>query len=160
MKNRMRRRWLQRAAMLVVVVVVLDIAATLLDYQPDHLKLLLVVVVALGSVLVLIDTFVDSEPGWDAEPVRPLTVSGGDHGLSSYVRMIEGHLSAATPDATVRDRLARLCDERLRRRHGLTRDDPRARELLGSDLIDDLAGPPRRLSRARIDDHLTRIEEL
>jgi hypothetical protein len=156
----MRRRWLVRAGSLVVVAVVVDVALTLLDYRPDHLKLLLVVVVVLGSVLVLLDTMVDSEPGWDVEPVRPMIVTGGDQGLSSYVRMIEGNLAAATPDASLRDRLRRLCDERLQRRHGLTRDDPRARELLGPDLIDDLAGPPRRFSRARIDDHLRRIEEL
>lgn len=156
----MWRRWLRRAALLAVLVVAVDVAATWLDYQPDHLKLLLVVVVVMGAVLVLLDTMLDSEPGWDVEPVRSMTVAGSDHGLSSYVRLIEGHLSAAAPDAALRDRLARLCDERLERRHALTRDDPRARELLGSALIDDLAGPPRRLSRARIDDHLKRIEEL
>ncbi|MFC5178362.1 hypothetical protein [Nocardioides taihuensis] len=149
-----------RAVVLVGVALVADVALTWLDYRPDHLKLLLVVVVVLGSVVVLIDTMVDSEPGWDVEPLRPMTVPGSDHGLSSYVRTIEGHLSAASPDAALRDRLRRLCDERLQRRHGLTRDDPRARDLLGDDLLDDLAGPPQRLSRARIDDHLTRIEEL
>jgi len=65
-----------------------------------------------------------------------------------------------TADTALRDRLATLCDERLSRRHGLTRDDPAAEGLLGSGLLRELAGPPRRLRREEIDGYLRRIEEL
>jgi hypothetical protein len=40
------------------------------------------------------------------------------------------------------------------------RDDPRAAELLGPELVAVLTGPVRRLSPADIDRCLTRIEEL
>ena len=63
-------------------------------------------------------------------------------------------------DTALRNRLATLCDERLSRRHGLTRDDSAAEALLGSELLRELDGPPRRLRREEIDGYLKRIEEL
>jgi hypothetical protein len=92
--------------------------------------------------------------------VRPISLPGSDVRLAAYVRLVENHLTARTPDHGLRDRLGALCDERLERRRGLRRTDPAARGLLGGDLLRYLEGPPRRLSRDEIDDYLRRIEEL
>ena len=155
-----RRRWVNRMVLAVVAFAVLDVTLGWLDFEPDHLRLALVVALVAAISLVVEDNVVDSGLPWTADPERPMLVAGADAHLASYVRMVESHLTAAAPDAALRDRLRALCDERLARRRGLSREDPAARELLGEDLLADLAAPPRRLTRARIDDHLRRIEEL
>lgn len=156
----MRRRWLWRGVLAVVLLVALDVALVRFDFAPDHLRLGLVVMLVFVVGALVVDCLGESGPPWTVEPARPLTVPGADPALAAYVRLIEGHLTAATPDTALRDRLRALCDERLARRNGLTRDDPGAVALLGQDLVDDLAGPARRLTRQRIDDHLRRIEEI
>lgn len=154
------RRWLWRALTFGVLFGVADVALVRLDFAPDHLRLLLLMAVGFVVLLLLLDALSDDSPGWNDDPVRPMAVAGSDHRLAGYVRLIESHLTAAVVDAGVRDRLALLCDERLARRHGLTRQDPAARELLGDALLRDLAGPARRLTRAQIGQHLERIERL
>lgn len=164
----MTRRWLWRLLTAAVLLVVLDAALTWLDFAPDHLRLALVVALTVAVVGVVQDTFVDSGVPWSAPDQGSALVAGGDTQLSGYVRLIEGHLTAAVPDTVLRDRLAALCEERLARRRGLAPTDPAARELLGADLYRDLYGEPgdgrgaqpRRLGRERIRDHLSRIEEL
>jgi hypothetical protein len=99
-------------------------------------------------------------PAWSPEAPLPLSAPGADAQLASYVRLIESHLTAGHPDDALRHRLQVLCDERLALRRGLTRDDPEARDLLGDALLRDLAARSPRLSRATIDEHLTRIEQL
>lgn len=156
----MRRRWVWRALTFVVLFGALDIALVLLDFAPDHLRLLLLAALAFAVGVLLLDALADDAPAWRDETVRPMTSPGDDTRLGAYVRLIESHLTAAAPDAALRDRLAALCDERLGRVHSLTRQDPRAEELLGADLLRDLAGPVRRLRRTEIDRHLERIEDL
>ena len=154
------RAWWRILAGVAALFVGLDIAFVLLDFGPDHLRLALVVGLGAAVVVLVWASLAEQGPPWSAEPQRPVRPPGADNQLASYVRLIESHLTSATPDAGLRDRLAVLCDERLARRHGLTRQDPEARALLGDALVDDLAAPVRRLSRGEIDAHLTRIEQL
>jgi hypothetical protein len=154
------RRWVRRAAGAAAVVVVLDVVLTVFDYAPDHLRLALLVTLAVAVMGLLSDSVGESGPAWRVEPMSTGGVTATDPHLASYVRILESHLTARTADTALRDRLARLCDERLTRRHALTRDDPAAEALLGPGLLRDLAGPPRRLRREEIDGYLRRIEEL
>jgi hypothetical protein len=154
------RRWGRRVVVGVVVYAVLEGAFTALDFDPRPLRLGLLVGLFLVVGGLVVDSFGDSGPPWSVESARPAVQAWSDVRLASQVRLIEGHLTSATPDGMLRDRLAMLCDERLLRVRGLRRSDPESVPLLGAALIGDLAGPPRRLTLARIDDHLRRIEEL
>jgi hypothetical protein len=152
--------WVWRLVAVVVVFAVLDVASVVLDFAPAHGRLALLVALCLAVVAVVWDSLGDSGPPWSAEPDRPMTTAGSDARLAYYVRLLENHRTAASPDGALRDLLVELCDERLARHHGLTRQDPSAEALLGDDLLRDLAGPVRRLHRAEIDDYLERIEQL
>ena len=147
------RTWGWRLVAGVVLLVVLDVVFTVVDFDPDHLRLARVV--GLGPAVARLgwDTLRDSGPPRAAAP-------GSDAHLATYVRLLESHLTAAHADSGLRDHLAGLCDERLARRHGLTRADPAAADLLGRAMLEDLAGPPRRLRRGEIDDYVRRIEQL
>ncbi|MGH3335557.1 MAG: hypothetical protein ACRDOZ_07030 [Nocardioides sp.] len=153
------RRWVRRAAGAAALFLALDILLTMFDFAPDHLRLALLVALAVAVFGLLSDSLGEG-PVWRVEPMGTGGVTATDPHLASYVRILESHLTARTADTALRDRLAALCDERLTRRHALTRDDPAAEALLGSGLLRDLAGPPRRLRREEIDGHLRRIEEL
>jgi hypothetical protein len=155
-----RRRWLHRLTLLALVLAVLDVGAVVLDFEPDHLRLVLLVCLAFAAGVLFVDTLSDTHRAWADDPPRSGSASATDLGLAGYVRLIESHLTAATPDAAMRDRLALLCDERLARKHSLTREDPGAGALLGADLLEALAGPVRRLRRDEIDHYLERIEKL
>ena len=154
------KRWALRAAGAAALVLVLDIVLTLFDFAPDHLRLALLVALTVAVAGLLMDSLAESGPVWRVEPMGTGGVTATDPHLASYVRILESHLTARISDTALRNRLAALCDERLARRHALTRDDPAAEALLGSGLLRDLAGPPRRLRREEIDDHLRRIEKL
>ena len=156
----MRRRWLWRLATFGLLLAVADVGLVLFKFAPDHLRLALLMALGFMALVLVLDALADDAPTWRDEPVRPMLVPGGDHRLAGFVRLVEGHLTAATPDSALRDRLAALCDERLARKHALTRQDRGAEDLLGSDLLHDLAGPVRRLSRADIGRYLERIENL
>ena len=154
------RRWVRRAAGAAALVVVLDIALTVFDFAPDHLRLALLVALAVAVMGLLTDSVGESGPIWRVEPMGTGGATATDPHLASFVRILESHLTARTADSALRDRLAALCDERLVRRHALTRHDPGAEALLGSELLRDLSGAPRRLRREEIDRYLRRIEEL
>lgn len=152
--------WLRRAAGAAALLIGLDIVLTLFDFAPDHLRLALLVALAVAVTGLLTDSLGEDAPVWRVEPIGAGGATATDPHLASYVRILESHLTARTPDTALRDRLAALCDERLARRHMLTRDETEAEALLGAALLRDLAGPPRRLRREEIDDHLRRIEDL
>jgi hypothetical protein len=154
------RRWVLRAAAAAALVVTLDIVLSVLDFAPDHLRLALLVALAVAVIGLLSDSVAESGPAWRVEPMSTGGATATDPHLASYVRILESHLTARIADTALRDRLAALCDERLTRRHALTRDDPAAEALLGTELLRELAGPPRRLRREEIDGYLRRIEEL
>ena len=153
-------RWARRAAGAAALFLVLDIVLTLFDFAPDHLRLALLVALTVAVAGLVVDSLAESGPAWRIEPMGTGGVTATDPHLASYVRILESHLTARTSDTALRNRLAALCDERLARRHALTRDDPAAEALLGPGLLRDLAGPARRLRREEIDGHLRRIEQL
>jgi hypothetical protein len=153
-------RWWHRLAGGVVAFVVLYVALVLAETDPDPLRLALLVAIAAGVLGLVLDALEDGSPSWDVPVERPSGRDTGDPRLGLYVNLLEAHLSARSRDATLRHRLGVLADQVLRQRYGVPRDDPRAAELLGPDLVAVLTGPDRRLEPAEIDRCLTRIEEL
>ena len=156
----MRHTWVTRLGWLLAAVVGFNLALVVLDYEPRLVRVTLLTTLCIAVTWVVADVLGDLGPGWRVRLDAPLTEPGHDHRLAAYLRVVEGHLTSSTPDAGLRDRLARLVDHRLARRHGLRRHDPEAVERIGPDLLAVLDGPPRRLSAAEIDRHLRRIEEL
>jgi hypothetical protein len=154
------KHWAWRGALAVALVLALDVLLTVFDFAPDHLRLALLVALAVAVVSLVVDGLTDAASAWRVERVGSGGVTTTDTHLATYVRVLESHLTARGADTALRNRLATLCDERLARRRALSRDDPAAEALLGSALLRDLAGPPRRLRREEIDDYLRRIEEL
>ncbi|NYD41003.1 hypothetical protein [Nocardioides panaciterrulae] len=132
------RTLLLRALVALLLFAVLDVVFAVVDFEPDAPRLALLVLVCGAAVGLLLDSVDEGGPPWPAPGSRPVVPRGSDARLSSYVRLVEDHLTARTPDAGLRDRLV---------------------ELSGGRLAEELAGPPRRLSRAEIDDYLRRIEE-
>ena len=133
------RRWRGRVVGALLLYAVLGGALSATDYAPDPLRLALLVGLCVAALGLLRDSLGDSAPLWAAEPVHPVVPEGSDARLAAYVRLVEDHLTSRTPDGALRDRLVSLSDQRL---------------------AEDLAGPPRRLSPAQIDDYLRRIEDL
>jgi hypothetical protein len=154
------RRWWIRSLAGLVAFGVLEVVFTIVEFEPHALRLGLLVALCVVAGGLLLDTLGDGGATWSVQPTMPLIPPGSDPRLAAYVRLVEGHLTAAAPDITLRDRLRAFCDERLERRRGLRREDPEAEALLGADLLRDLTAPPRRLTRSEIDDYLKRIEEL
>jgi hypothetical protein len=154
------KTWVRRAAGAVALVLAADILFTVFDFAPDHLRLALLVALAVAVAGLLVDSLGEGSTAWRVRPMGSGRATATDPHLASYVRVLESHLTARAADTALRNRLAALCDERLARRHALDRDDPAAEALLGAELLRDLAGPPRRLRREEIDGHLRRIEQL
>ena len=156
----MSGRWGRRLAGALAAFVALEVLLTLIDADPEPLRLALLVATCTALLGLVYDALNVAEPSWRVEVDRPSARDSGDPRLVRNVGLIEAHLSARTPDHALRDRLAVLTDQVLRQRHGVGRTDPGAAVLLGPELTDVLTGPPRRLSRAQIDRCLTIIEEL
>jgi hypothetical protein len=136
--------------------VVLAVART----DPDPVRLALLVATCTAVLGLVLDGLADNGPSWDVPVERPSILEAGDPRLSQYVGLLEAHESARVEDRALRDRLAMVVTGVLAQKHGLSRDDPRAAELLGAELSGVIDGPPRRLSRAEVERCLTRIEEL
>ena len=156
----MSRRWVVRAGVLAALVGCLYVGFARFDYAPRLLPLALLATVCVAVTWLVIDVLGDLGPGWDVAPTTPSAVTGQDARLATYLRVVEGHATSNAPDGALRDRLARLADQQLMRRHGIRRDDPRALDHLGQELQAMLDGPPRRLGVAEMDRHVRRIEEL
>lgn len=149
-----------RLAGAVLLTAGLYVAFAVLEFEPHALPLALLVVVAVAALGLFLDGLGIDGQSWTVETERWAVPPGQDPRFSLYLRTIESHLTAQTPEATLRDRFAELAMRRLEQRHGVRRGDPRAAELLGADLTAILDGPPRRLSRAEIERCVRRIEEL
>lgn len=132
------RRWRGRIIGALLLFAVLEAALSAADYAPDPLRLALLVGLCVAAVGLFRDSLAGGAPLWTAEPVQHVVPEGSDARLAAYVRLVEDHLTSRTPDGALRDRLVALSGRRL---------------------ADDLAGPPRRLSPAQIDDYLRRIED-
>ncbi|MBB6629064.1 hypothetical protein H5V45_17185 [Nocardioides sp. KIGAM211] len=156
----MPARWRVRIVVAVALYAVLEVVFTKVDFDPDALRLALVVAVGIALFGVVQDALGDSGPGWDVERVSTPLAEGLDRPTARYVGLLESHLTSRTPDGVLADRLRTLADTVLRQRHGLGVADPAARDLLGPELGRVLDEPPRRLSRDEIDRCMTRIEGL
>lgn len=157
----MRRHWRWRVGLAVGVFAGLEIGGARLGFDPDPLRLLLVVALAVLLTGVLVDTVPDRRPVWEVPPPhRPLAQRGVDERTAAYLRLLESHLSARHPDTALRDRLAALAEQVLRVRYDVAWGTPAARARLGEDLWRVLTGPPRRFSGADLDRALRRIESL
>lgn len=131
-----------------------------LRWDPEPVRLALVIGLLLALIELLVSALDAAGPSWKVDSVIPAGQPGRDAQFSTYLRILEGHLTSKTPDGALRDRLAALADRRLVQHQGVRREDPRAAPLLGPELVRDLDGPPRRLSLGEIERYLTRIEEL
>jgi len=154
------RRWAGYVALGALVYAGLLLVADLLRWEPDALRLGLMVALAMAVILLVLAVLRPAGPSWVVDSVVPPTLPGRDAVFSTYQRLIASHVTMATPDGVLRDRLAGLADRRLRQHHGFGLSDPRAAALLGDDVTAALTGSPRRMSLTEIDRHLTRIEEL
>lgn len=153
------RRWLLRLTLALAAAAVLQAVAHVLRFAPH--PVVWTVLVA-GAVLVgwaLIDLDVAVRAEWRLPPQEYVVPPGEDAGTASWSRLIEGTLTARSDDETLRDRLGRLADRRLRRR-GLERHSDEARELMGPLLSGVLSGPVRRLELDEIETCVERIEQL
>jgi hypothetical protein len=156
----MTARWWRRVVAALVVYVGLEVVLTVLDLDPDPLRLALLVGTYTALLGLVVDALAGEEPVWTVESEVPAVRAAGDPRLGRYVALLESHLSAKEDDRALRDRIGVLADQVLRQRHGVGRTDPAAADLLGPDLTAVLTGPPRRLAPAQLDRCLTRIEEL
>lgn len=130
------------------------------ETDPDPLRVALVVGIVVGAYGLTVDALTDGTVAWDVPVEQPSARAGGDQRTAFYVGLLDAQQSARTQDTALRDRLGSLADQVLWQRYGVARSDPRAAELLGTELTAVLDGPARRLAPAEIDRYLTRIEEL
>lgn len=153
-------RWWRRLAAGVVAFAALELLLVLVDAGPEPLRLALLVATGVAVLGLLLDALSAPAPSWEVGVEEPASAAQGDPRLGGYVRLLEAHLSARTGDTALRDRLHVLAVGVVSQRYDVPRDDPRMPELLGPELVSVLEGPARRLTPARIDALLTRIEDL
>jgi hypothetical protein len=161
----LRHRWGRRVLDAAAAYVGFEVLLTLIDADPDPVRLALLVATCAALLGLVADALGadprdGAEPPWRIELERPSLRASGDPRLLRHVALVEAQLAARTPDRALRDRLGGLADQVLQQRHGLRVDDPRAPERLGAELHGVLSGPPRRLDLTVIDRCLTAIEEL
>jgi hypothetical protein len=155
-----RRRWTWRLLLAVLAYGASWAGLSALDDDPDPLRLALVVGLLVCAGALMVDSATVVAASWPVHPAPTTGLGRADPRTAAYIRLIEGHLTAAEPDRALRDRLRTLTDQVLRVRTDLELADPRADEVLGPQLEDVLKGPVRRLRVEEINRCLRRIEEL
>ncbi len=155
-----RRKWGRRTAIFAVAVAVPYLLLRHFDFGPRLVPFALLVAVGFAGVLVVLDTLEDRTGEWQVGAGSTGREVGGDPRLAAYLRIVESHLTAGSPDGVLRDRLAALADRRLRQRYGVRRPSPEAAHLLGPELTEILASPARRLTVPQLNRLLDRIEDL
>jgi len=155
-----RRRWWWRVAGGLIAFGAIEGAVVLMDGRADELRLALVIALVICASALLVDAAPVEAAPWSGHVEPEGGLSRLDPRTASYLRILEGHLSAREVDGALRDRLRELADQTLRARHDLAVDDPGAEALLGHELLRVLNERPTRLDAARIDRCVTRIEEL
>ena len=154
------RRWWWRGALALLVYAAVMTLGTVLHNDPDPVTVALVVVVLVAAGSVLVDSAQVSTTTWSAVPAPGVSLGRSDPRTAATLRLLEGHLTARQPDGALRNRLRSLADQVLRERHELGVDDPRADPLLGPDLLTVLREPPRRLTLTALEGLVHRIETL
>jgi hypothetical protein len=153
------RRWLPRAAFAALVVGVIAVFTLVEHASPLLLPTALLVCAVVAIAGMVSDSGGADPPDWTVPTELAGISTGQDSGLAVNLRLLENHLSARQMDPLLRDRLARLTDDRLASL-GLRRGDPGVAQRLGPVLTGVLDGPPRTLQPAEIDECVRRIEEL
>jgi hypothetical protein len=133
--------------------------AAIEDTSPRVLPTVLYVGAVVAIYGMLVDTGGADPANWSPPGESAIGSTGQDSGLAGNMRLLENHLSARDTDPLLQGRLARMTDDRLSRM-GLSRGDPDADRLLGPTLSAVLAGPPRQLRTAEIEQCIRQIEEL
>ena len=150
----------------VLLALVTWLVLVLLRFEPDPVRVLLIVALVAAVGHLLGDALGTEEPTvrlWAIDVDESVRPAGQDARLSFLVRVLSQHQVARHPDGHLAECLTELADRRLQQRHGVRREQEpeRAAELLGPDLDRVLTeAPGRRLSPTEIDRHLRRIEEL
>jgi hypothetical protein len=154
------RRWWWRLGGGVLAFVGIEAGLAVIHGRADELRLALVIALVVCASGLLVDASPVQPAVWvgHADPEAGLTRL--DPRTSSYLRIIESHLTAREVDSSLRNRLRELADQTLRARHDLTVDDPRAEDLLGHELSRVLNEAPTKLHPDQIERCVKRIEEL
>ncbi len=154
------RRWWWRVAVGLIAFAGVEGAVLVVHGEADEVRLALVIALVVGGVAVLVDASAVAPAVW---PTRVETEGGLgrlDPHTASYLRILEGHLTARDADPALRGRLRELAEQTLRARHDLSLDDPRAEDLLGHELRRVMTETPRKLHPDEIERCVKRIEEL
>ncbi len=159
MRTWARNRWVVRGAMVGLGLAGLSAFAAIEKTSPRVVPTTLMVAAIVAIYGMLTDTGGAAPANWAPAAESVASGSGQDSGLAGNVRLIENHLSAREVDPLLRDRLARMTDDRLSRM-GLSRADPQVEQRLGPTLTGVLDGPPRPMRREEIEECIRRIEEL
>lgn len=154
------RRWWWRTLFGALLAALVKGLAVITDTSVDHLRLVLVVAVAVSALGLVVDAAKVEPVRWLVAPERGDEQGSSDPRTAAYLRVLESHLTAREPGPALRDRLGDLADQALELRHDLVRADPAASGLLGPELLRVLTEPPRRLELVEIDRCVRRIEEL
>jgi hypothetical protein len=158
-KRRGRGRWTVRVLLVAVGIVGVTVFGAVEDTRPRVVPMVLLVGAIVAIYGMLADTGGAEPANWSPPPEYVATSSGQDSGLAGNMRLLENHLSARDVDTLLRDRLARMTDDRLSRL-GVSRGDPDVIRRLGPTLTGVLADPPRLLQLPEIEECIRRIEEL
>lgn len=156
---RKRNRWVVRAVLLVLGVAGITAFALVEDTTPRVVPTVLMVGAMVAIYGMLVDTGGAEPANWSPAVESAVSPSGQDSGLAGNMRLLENHLSARETDPLLRGRLGRMTDDRLSRL-GWSRVDSDVQRRLGPTLSAVLAGPPRPLKVAEIEECIRRIEEL
>lgn len=157
----MNGRLLSRGGLFIGLPLLLWLTLELVGYDPDPLRLTLLVALVVGALAVMMRTIEIDEVPWPADVDRSGPADhGADQRLLRYLRAIENHHDSRHVDSALIRALAVLARARLER-HDVALGDARSRELLGERLVSALCDPtPARLSLSDIDRCLQRIEKL
>ncbi|WP_340537567.1 hypothetical protein [Nocardioides sp. GXZ039] len=155
-----RRSWRRRALLIAAAAVVVPVGCALMKFDPDPVPVVLVtLLVGIGGFVVL-DAVRQVPAVWTPLPPAVSGAEGADARTQNYLRHLENHLSARTPDRGLRDRIRRLADGTLQARHGVRLDSEAGRALIGEQWCAATEGPVERMRPREIDRLIRTIEEL
>ena len=153
-------RWVRRVALTAAVATGVVAGATLLKFEPEPVRVVLLTVLALAGAWAVAAAQSRDAVIWYAAPTHPPVTRGRDRTTQTHLRHLEDHQASRHPDPVVRDTIAALADRMLQLRHDVRLHSERGRELLGPTVCQVVDGPVVRLSPRHIDTCLRTIEEL
>ena len=121
------------------------------DFEPDELRLGLVVGPRGGDVGAPVESLADAGPSSTVEAVHPARPPGQDARTARYLSLLQSHVTARTPTAPCRTGWPPPWTSCFASATGIGREDAGAAGLLGPELTAVLTSPPRRLSRPEIE---------